>query len=235
MTPAGDLIVLVTVAAGTAAAGYLICLRWPFLKLALIGLDFSLLAWAIVPKLAPERFAFLYPTGLSVDLHLAAGFVVLGVLALGYRKTLSQRVLGDVLALALLYFTLVNPVHFLVAADEIRALDYRVVDGVTLQGTHYTCMPASLATVLRQWGLEYTEGEVAYALRTSFRGTDRLRVPGVVESLGETHGLEAKIIDTSWEELRQFNVPVILETFSGNVRHASVLLEMGRGQRITCL
>lgn len=193
---------------------------------------FSMLAWAILPKLAPERLAFLYPTDLNIDLHLAGSFVLLGVLASRYRTSLSQRVLGDVLAVALAFFTLANPVHFAIVGDEIRALDYRIVDGVTLQGTHYTCMPASLATVFRQWGLEYTEGEVAYALRTSFQGTDRLRVPGAVRALGKRQGLEAKIINTTWEELRQLNVPVVLETFSGNIRHASVLLELGPNQTV---
>lgn len=224
MTPIVDLVVLIGVAITTAMAGYVVSLRWPSLKLPLTAIGFCLLGWTVLLKVAPERLGFLFPTFLNFDLQLAGGFVLLGVLAAKYRKTLSQRVLGDVLALMLAYFTLANPVFFAVAADEIKALDYRVVDGVTLQGTHYTCMPASLATVLRQWGLEYTEGEVAYALRTSFQGTDRLRVPGVVKTLGKECGLEAKIIDTNWEELRRLNVPAILETYSGNILHASALL-----------
>ena len=224
MTPIVDLVVLIGVATTTAVAGYVVSLRWPSLKLPLTAIGFCLLGWTVLLKVAPERLGFLFPTFLNFDLQLAGSFVLLGVLAAKYRKTMSQRVLGDVLALMLAYFTLANPVFFAVAADEIKALDYRVVDGVTLQGTHYTCMPASLATILRQWGLEYTEGDVAYALRTSFQGTARLRVPGVVKTLGKEHGLEAKIIDSTWEELRRLNVPAILETYSGDILHASALL-----------
>ena len=167
MTPVNELIILVAVATGTAVTGYVVSRRWPHFKLYLILLGFSLLGWSVLPKLAPERFAFLFPGNAAADLVSVGGFVLLGTLAARYRNTLSRRVLGDVLAVALLYFTLANPTYFAIAADEIRRLDYRVVDGVTIQGTHYTCMPASLATVLRQWGLEYTEGEVAHALRTT--------------------------------------------------------------------
>ena len=230
MTPTTELMVLVGVAAASAVGGYVVSSRWPFFKAALIVLGFTLLGWAILPKIAPERLEFLYSTYLGVELQIAGGFVLLGVLVSKYRETLSQRVLGDVLAVTLAYFTLANPVQFAIAAEEIKALDYRVVDGVTLQGTHYTCMPASLATVFRLWGLEYTEGEVAYALRTSFQGTDRLRVRGVVKTLGKERGLEAKVIDTNWEELSRLNVPAILDTYSGNIPHASALLGLDAEQ-----
>lgn len=55
---------------------------------------------------------------------------------------------------------------------------------VCLQSTEATCGPASVATILRQFGMEAQEGEVAKATHTARRGTEAWYLARYVRSRG---------------------------------------------------
>ena len=76
---------------------------------------------------------------------------------------------------------------------------------------------------------ELTEGELAYALRSTFQGTRLHRIHGALPSLVPGEGLQAKIIRIDFDELRQLNVPAIISTYAGPIRHASALLWLENG------
>jgi hypothetical protein len=122
--------------------------------------------------------------------------------------------------------TLSDYVYFAVAAGRIKRLNGSVANGVTLQSSGFSCVAASLATVLRRWGLECSEGDVAYAARTSFNGTSIPRVPATVSYLGGPINLQAKIIRTDIEELLMLDVPCLLSTMWGRIHHSTALLGM---------
>jgi len=63
------------------------------------------------------------------------------------------------------------------AKQVLRAVDYDALgdkweDGVCIQSTHYTCVPACVATYVRMLGGHFTERELAQAAGTTTTGTE---------------------------------------------------------------
>src|SRR6185436_19364462 len=163
------------------------------------------------------------------ELLFGATFFLAGVLVRSHMAPSRTRIVVGVFVAVLAYFVFAEPAHLALAGDEIRALDGRVREGVTIQSVHYTCVPAALATVLRRWSVEASEGELAHALRTAFQGTHPARVPIAVEQFAGARGLRAQIVSTSLEELERANRPAIILGYSGGIRHAVALVGLDAG------
>ncbi len=220
-----ELVIMIVVCGGSAVAARVVTRRRPRLRYMFIAAGFVLLGLNLISQLMTEHFYFLFPESFFTELLYGCSFLLVGVMSAFYLDTSSRRVIFLVFLVVLSYFTLADQVYFAVAAGKVRSLDGRVRDGVTIQSTGFSCVPASLATVLRLWGLEYTEGEIAYALRSSFRGTSTPKVPGAVSKLGAVRKLQAKVIRTTWEELLKFDVPCLLSTEYGRrLGHCSALI-----------
>jgi len=219
-----ELIIMLAACGGCAVAACFAVRRRPALRFPLIAAGFVLLTLNLLSHLMTERFYILFAESFTTEVLYAGSFVLVGVLSARYLNTSSRRVIFLVFTIVLSYFTLADHIFFAAAAGKVQSLDGKTTRGVTLQSTGYSCVAASLATVLRRWGIECTEGEIAYTARTSFRGTSVPRVPGAVRKLGAAKNLQAKVIKTTWDELRAFDVPCLLSTEYENISHCSALV-----------
>jgi predicted double-glycine peptidase len=219
-----ELLLMIAVCGGAAVGAFFAVRRRPGLRYPLLGAGLLLLTFNLISRLMAERFYFLFPESLLTEVLYAGCFVIIGVLSARYLDTSFRRIIFLVFLVVLSFFTLADHAYFAVAGGRLRALQGEVVRGVTLQSTGFSCVPASLATVLRRWGIECSEGEIAYALRTSFRGTSIPRVPGVVAKLGAARKLQAKVIKTTWYDLLLLDVPCLLSTRTSSIEHCSALI-----------
>ena len=94
------------------------------------------------------------------------------------------------------------------------------------QSRPFTCGPAAAASLLRAWGIPAREGALAYAARTSFRGTELPRLADAIRHFGRYKPLRVKILSITFEELRVRNRPAILLVRRGRRRHVVTLLRM---------
>jgi len=208
------------------AAGWRAASRATTSRKILAAIGFAVLAWPIGTGLLPDRLYHIYPAFPLGEALFGTAFFLTGVLARAYSNSSLRRILQGVLAVASVWFVLAEPVWFAFNAPTLRAFKGRVSDGVTLQTELFTCVPSSLATVLRRWGIESTEGEVAYRMRTTFQGTSPNKVPHAARDLGAARGLQARIVDTTFESLLVIDRPAILVGYAGRVRHAVALVEL---------
>lgn len=223
-----ELIVMLAVCGGSAAASNYATRRWPRLRFLLLAAGFLLLWLNLLSYLMTDRFFMLFAESFATELLYACSFILVGVLSARYLNTSPRRIIFLVFTIVLSFFTLADGIYLAVAAGKVRSLDGEVVQGVTRQSTEFSCVAASLATVLRRWGFDYTEGEVAYRARTTFLGTSVPKIPGTVRELGAAKKLQAKLIKTTWEELRLFDVPCLLSTGYGGMAHCSALIGLDK-------
>lgn len=184
------------------------------------------LAWPVLVKVFPDRLYFLYPAFPHGEFLFCTGFLFVGAYFRIYGGESRKRILGGVLAVVLAYDVFAEPIHLALDGEEIRALHLRVDRGVTVQAAFFTCVPASLATVLRTWGSDYSEGELAYGLRTAFQGTSVARLPYFVEHMPGERRMQAKVVETNFDELAKFDLPAILVGKAGPLRHAVALVSL---------
>ena len=224
--PALDFVAALAIALASALAGWVAARRVATHRALLAALGFALVAWPVLCAAMPDRFHFLYPASDHGELAFASAFFLPGVLAGAYADTALRRILQGVMTAVVAYFVLAEPLWFAFEGATLRQLNGATRDGVVIQTEPYTCVPAAVATVLRRWGVEATEGEVAYRLRTAFQGTHPARIPRTVRVLGQEHGLRARILSTTLDELARLDRPAILLGWSGSIRHAVALLEL---------
>ncbi|NET49002.1 MAG: hypothetical protein F6K09_09810 [Merismopedia sp. SIO2A8] len=120
---------------------------------------------------------------------------------------------------------LLTPIHGSLTHD-VRA------NGIIKQTSDSSCAPAALATVLRQWGINASEPEVAQLAGTSRMGTSMPQLITAAQKLG-MDGLELR---PSWEAIQKINRPGILSIWlvDGNRRlpHAVALLGISQNTAI---
>jgi hypothetical protein len=153
-------------------AGYMIAKQLPNLTKPAAVIGFLLLCLSVLPGLFPAYFYFLFPSHFALEVLLAIAFLFSGVLMAGYSDTGFRKIIQGILAPLMVYFILFPSGYLAFHSDYIKSLDYEVRDGVTIQSSYFGCVPSSISTILRHYGLEYTEGELAYALHTTTMGTD---------------------------------------------------------------
>ncbi|MGE0486002.1 MAG: cysteine peptidase family C39 domain-containing protein [Gammaproteobacteria bacterium] len=226
MDPHISFVATTSVAVVAAVAAYGACRQRPARLGPFAAAGFLLLMLSVLPRLLPEWLYWLFPPHPVAEVLLANAFLLSGSLAAAYRDS-GFRVVLQVLLMPLMVYYVLFPAGWLaVHGDEIRRLHRRVVDGVTIQSFHAGCVPASLATVLRSYGLEYHEGELALALRTTPLGTDFSRIPRVVREFGVARGLTASFVRTDVAGLAELEHPALLFVYAGRIKHATAFLGM---------
>ena len=226
LSPELELALVLALSCACAALGYRLARHHPSRKAHLALAGFALLGWPVLVQLFPYRLYFLYPAMRFADVLFASGFFVCGVLAGGFHDTALRRVLQGVLFAVIAYFVLAGPAWFAVNHARIAALASNDVSGVVIQSDYYSCVPAAFATVMRRWGYAIREGEAAFAMRTTFQGTSLVRIPGAARRFGSDRRLDARILDTTLEELARLDRPAILLGYAGSIRHAYALLAL---------
>lgn len=180
----------------------------------------------LVQYAAPRHYVdwLQLPPGLWRDALFAPGALLVGVACARAWGNSRQRVLTALLGLGYAGFLLHDPVFVLVHASA-NLEPPEIKDGVVLQRNDRNCAPASAATVLRRWGLEASDGELALLAQTSYYGTPDDRLVEAIRSYGAEAGLDALAIRTTWDELRAIDHPAILGVkLLGSFDHAVALL-----------
>ncbi len=122
------------------------------------------------------------PGGLWRDLLYAPGALLVGAaLGLAHEKP-RQRVLTALLALGYAGFVLHDPLYVLVNAPG-NLEPGTMKEGTVLQRNGVGCVPASTATVLRLWGVDTHDGELALRAQTSYYGTSNHRIIAAVDAI----------------------------------------------------
>ena len=199
----GHFSLIVFIGVASIVAGYLFARRLRRLAIPILVIGFGVLSVSLLPRLFPPEFYFLFPESYLGELMLPTAFGLTGVLAAIYSNSAFRIILQVILAPLMVYFVVGPTAYLALKSDYIRGLDFQVVDGVTLQSDYFGCVPSSIATVLRLYHLEYTEGELAYALRTTPMGTDYINIPQVVRRFGAQATLDVEFMRTTLDELRR--------------------------------
>jgi hypothetical protein len=174
------------------------------LALGAIGLLLVLLQWAD-PRWDLDHHVWL-PTGLWRDLLLAPGALLVGVAWARARRSSRERVLTALLSLGYAFFALHDPLFVLATARDNLAPPTVDAKGVVRQRNDRNCLPASAATVLRRWGVDAGDGELALDMHTSYYGTLEHRALASLRA----RGFDAALVRTTWEELRAIDHPCVL-------------------------
>ena len=118
-------------------------------------------------------------------------------------------------------------VHFLAPIYSSLENNLRP-NGVFEQTSDSSCAPAALATVLRLWGIDATESEVARLAGTSLLGTSMAQIIVAAQGFG-MNGIE---LSPTWAQMQQINRPGVLATWLyydiSKAPHAIALLGMDK-------
>lgn len=99
-------------------------------------------------------------------------------------------------------------------------------NGIFLQTSVSSCAPAALANVLRIWGIDATESNVAQFAGTSRLGTS---MPQLIVA-AQKFGMDGIELSPTWEQMQQINRPGVLASWLysdfGKDAHAIALLGM---------
>ena len=136
------------------------------------------------------------------------------------RQLIAVILLG---AIGLSGFTVVEVYFLAPIANSLQ--DNLRSNGVFEQTSLSSCAPAALATLMRVWGIDATESQMARFASTSRMGTTMPQLIIGARSIG-FDGVE---LDPTWEQMQQINRPGILGVwlFDNNGRklpHAVALL-----------
>lgn len=160
--------------------------------------------------------------GMYMDILQALGAILIGVAWYLMKNISRQRILWAVFTVLFLSYMLFDKTYLFLHGEKIRNLEGKYERGVVRQSTGFTCYPASIATILKHWKIEASEGDVAYLARTTPRGTDPFRILYAVELLGESKNLQAWPDRISINELDEVKDPIVLIVFLGKIPHAIV-------------
>lgn len=139
-------------------------------------------------------------------------------------RTKRLRIFLCIIFVFIVYVSLLDQIILLAAGQKIANLNGKTIDGVVRQSTGYSCYPSSTATVLKMWGIDVTEGDVAINSGTTFRGTNSFGIMEAVETLGENINLQAWTTTATLDEIKAINLPCVLSVKWGMINHASALI-----------
>lgn len=204
---------------------YLRCRR-PAIRaaLAIVALDLSVPAWLIV-----SNYVLMVPfEQWFVDLRSIPGFEIssgltgalLGVI-FASGKLRPGRLNGPVLIVSSVTAAVLVTTPFI--SQLYWAVDYRALrdswkDGVCVQSSSYTCIPACIATLARLNGVRLTEPELAREMGSTVRGTEVWYLKRALKA----HGLEPRFL--SLKSPRDAPVPSMLSVTLTGISHVVVVL-----------
>lgn len=79
--------------------------------------------------------------------------------------------------------------------------------GCLTQSAGWTCSPAAASMLLHQYGIEASEGELAYRANTSFLGTDLRSIAQALTRAGQPHGLVARLDHADYQTCLRQSAP----------------------------
>ena len=230
MGPWGEVIGVVALACIGAGAGYLLSLLpKPYWLVGFIPPLLVVIALSL-PTL-DHMASFQWLTANRRENAVAAiPIAMMFFVTLRHLKTRQQRILVVLLAaVSEVYLALLPFLMPALAEPYFRRLE-GVIDsnGVCIQSTDYTCVPAAAATALRRLGFEATEGEIAILARASrYEGTKfGLLEVGLKKRYGP-QGLKCTNRRfSSIEELRKAGVTLISSKEIHGLGHCVAVLEV---------
>lgn len=173
----------------------------------------------------------LYIGEYSNDLMLAFGSFALGLIVLlewpGRRK--PKRFIQMVLAAILIIVPTEWLLHYSLPVTGILGATL-VQEGIVLQTTSYTCVPACIATLARKFGdrPQLTERDVVEMAGTNRFGTSALAEISAMRQLGLAPRYERNL---KIEDLIAVGQPAILHVNHLGIAHAIALLQINRDRR----
>lgn len=221
-----ELALITVLSAAFLAVGYVLCRRYAWARVATVLIGGVGVSYRLLTTLQPDRFYINSRWVLLSSLIATAGFMLLGAGLAIPKKRPRQRVLISVFAVVLAYYAFCDAVYLAVEGPAVAALDGHWEQGVVRQSRRFTCGAAAGATLLRAWGLTPTEGDVAIAARTSFRGTELPRLANAVRMLGTDVPLKVDLVATTFDGLNRRNRPAVLLVKKRGYRHSVTLLRM---------
>jgi len=226
-----ELGIVVVVSGAFLSLGYLLCKRHRWAKYAAVTVGAVCLLYRILTSTFPHRFYIELPYLVRSGVITPAGFLLLAAaLAFATRKS-RQRILVGVFSVVLTYYVFCDAAYLVVKGPEIARLTGRWEQETMRQSRLFTCGPAAGATLLRAWGIQVTEGELAFAARTSFRGTELPLLADAIRNFGRRKPLTVKILSATFEGLAEIDRPAILLVVKEKRRrHAVTLLKMSDGK-----
>ncbi len=209
--------------------GYLLCHRRRWVRYAAVAIGAACLIYRILTSTFPHRFYVDVPYLIVEGVVAPAGFFLLAAAWTLAMDKSRQRVLIGVFSVVLVYYVFCDAVYRVFEGPELSQLS-GTWEGMTLrQSKSFTCAPAAAATLLRAWGITAREGDLAYAARTSFRGTELPRLAGAVREFGRLKPLVVRILSTQLDELRELDRPAILVVRREGRPHTVTLLRATQG------
>lgn len=229
-----ELALIIMTSTSFLVLGYLLCRRHRWASYTAVTVGAVCLSYRVLTSTFPDRFYVDLPYLVLAGVIAPAGFLLLaGALNLTMSQS-RQRVLIGVFSVVLTYYVFCDAAYLVVNGPDIAKLRGKWEGGALIQSRGFTCGPAAAAALLHAWGIpktDLTEGRLAYAARTSYRGTELPRLASVIRYYGRRRPLRVEILSTSLDELRTFNRPAILLVVKkGRRRHVVTLLKMTNGR-----
>jgi predicted double-glycine peptidase len=221
--------VVAALSAAFLVVGYRLCRQYPRARYPLIILGSVCLLYRVLTATFPERFYILTPHRLLTGFFTPAGFLLLAAAMARPLRHSLQRILVAVFSVVLAYYVFGDAAYLAVAGHRLAELDGRWQGPTMRQSTTFTCGPAAGAALLRAWGINVREGDLAFAARTSYRGTEMLRLAEALRHFGRTKPLDVRVLSADFEQLILMNRPAVLLVRKERQLHTITLLRADRG------
>jgi len=225
-----ELAVVVLESAAFLGIGYALCKRHPRAQYVAVAVGTICLGYRILSSTFPHWFYLRLPYLVLTGVITPAGFLLLAAaLTLRLRRS-RQRILIGVFSVVLAYYVFGDPVYLVARGAAISRLAGEWQGETMRQSTAFTCGPAAAASLLDAWGYRVTEGEVAFAARTSYRGTELPRLLDAVRFFGRYAPLTVELRLTTLDGLADIDRPAVLFVKVGRMHHAITLLRLCDGE-----
>ena len=224
-----EFIVVALESAAFLGLGYVLCRRHRWTRHAAVIIGAACLCYRVLNSTFPHRYYIPSPYLVLSGVITPAGFLLLAAALAPAKKKARQRVLVGVFSAILTYYVFCDAAYLAVSGPEMARLAGRWEGETMRQSRSFTCGPAAGAALLDAWGLRAREGELAFAARTSFRGTELSRLADAVRFFGRYKPLTVKIKSVTFDELRVMNRPAVLLVKKGRLRHVIALLKLEDG------
>ncbi len=225
-----ELGLVVALSGAFLALGCLVCRRHQWARNAAVSVGAAGVGYRLLTSLYPDGFYIETPYLILTALIAPAGFLLLAAGLVLPQKRPRQRVLVGVFSVVLTYYVLCDAAWLALEGPRLSRLTGRWQAGVMLQTRSFTCGPCAGAILLRAWGVAVAEGEMAFAARTSFRGTELPRLARAIRFFGRERALKVDIVRTTFDRLREIGRPAVLFVEKRGRHHSIALLRMADGK-----
>ncbi len=225
-----ELLVVAFESAAFLGLGYVLCRRYRWARHVTLIIGTVCLSYRVLNSTFPHRFYIPSPYLVLSGVITPAGFLLLAAALAPAKSKARQRVIVGIFSAILTYYVFCDATYLAVKGPEVARL-VGTWEGETMrQSRSFTCGPAAGAALLDAWGLRVREGELAFAARTSFRGTELSRLADAIRFFGRYKPLAVEIRSVTFDDLRVMNRPAVLMVEKGPLRHVVTLLKLEDGR-----